>query len=264
MRYHLGVLCAELKRKLIIMVRYPLQSIINVLVAYAMFVLLAGGLKSLADPSPEQLAGALVGYVMWSFATLVLLGAVVPFAQEMSIGLLEQVYLSAFRPLSILTYRALAGIIVELVQCAVLFTLASVTVGIRVSLPIFPIVVVLCLTGIGLYGAGLALSGLTIVYKQIGRAMQLLQLALLFFTGALIPLESLARPVQLVGQLLPLSLGIKAARMLMVSRLSLGQVVQSGTLLYLVLNSSVYLALGVAVFLWADRVARQRGLLGQY
>jgi ABC-2 type transport system permease protein len=264
MKYHLLFFYAELKRSLIRMKRYPLQTLANLVATYAMFVVMAFGLKAIGNITPDELGRTLVGYVMWSFASLVILGAVGPIMHEMSIGVLEQVYLSALRPFTILTYRTIVGIILELVQATVLFLLICVTFDIRVDLPLLPLLIVLFLTGIGLYGFGLVLAGIAVIYKQIGRVVQLLQLALLFLTGALIPLESLPRPIQILGEFLPLSLSIKITRHLTDWGWNLRQVLESRELLYLILNSGVYLVLGIGVFMWTDRVARRQGLLGQY
>lgn len=263
MKYHLFVLYAELRRSLIEVRRYPVQTLANLVTTYIMFVVMSFGLK-LVGLAPDELGETLVGYVMWAFATLVILGTVAPIMQEMSIGILEQVYLSVVHPFFILTYRTVARIALDLFQSAVLFLLICATFGIRVSLPVLPVLIILLLTGVGLYGFGLALAGVAVIYKRLGRLIQLLQLVFLFLTGALIPLESLPQPIQILGESLPLSLGIKIARLLTVAGLSLRQVIESGNLFYLFLNSAIYLALGVVVFLWTDRIARRQGLLGQY
>ncbi len=259
-----AVFWAELKRAAIRMKRYPVQTVANLFASYTVFVFLAFGLKAMGDVSPQQMGNILIGYVMWSFATLVIMGTVVPIIQEMSIGILEQVYLSAVRPLAILTHRTAVGLLIELLQSAVLLALICVTFHISLSLPVLPVALILLLTGAGLYGLGLILAAAAVIYKQIGRAVQLLQLVLLFLTGAIIPLESLPTPVRALGYSLPLSLGIQATREVTESGVGLSQLVQGSTFIYLGLNSAAYLAVGVLLFLWSDRVARRQGLLGQY
>ena len=58
--------------------------------------------------------------------------------------------------------------------------------------------------------------------------------------------------------------GLKILRLLMIDNIPFTAVVKSGDLLWLIINSAGYIALGLISFRIFEGVARDRGLLGVY
>jgi ABC-2 type transport system permease protein len=67
-----------------------------------------------------------------------------------------------------------------------------------------------------------------------------------------------------IARFLPLTPGIEALRKILLGGISLGTLAGDGTLLWLVGSAAAYLALGIAIFRWCERIAKRRGTLGQY
>jgi len=67
-----------------------------------------------------------------------------------------------------------------------------------------------------------------------------------------------------IARFLPLTPGVEALRKTLLEGASLGTLTGDGTLLWLVGNAAAYLALGIVIFRWCERIARRRGTLGQY
>jgi len=63
---------------------------------------------------------------------------------------------------------------------------------------------------------------------------------------------------------LPSTQGIDVLRRVVLDDMSLASVWQDGSLVWLTVHTVVFLFAGWGVFLWGERVARGRGLLGQY
>ena len=85
---------------------------------------------------------------------------------------------------------------------------------------------------------------------------------LVFFTGALVPLPGAL--LGLLSRLLPLSWGIAALRWSFENGPDAAELWRNGLLPGLLLNTAVYLALGLILFTWGERRARQLGVLGHY
>jgi ABC-2 type transport system permease protein len=115
---------------------------------------------------------------------------------------------------------------------------------------------------LGACGLGFALAGLTLMYRPIGRLVNPLWQMLVFFTGALAPLT---RPgLVLISKALPLTWGISALREIIVEGTVATTLWQGGELIGLVVNTIVYMILGIVLFTWGHRKARALGTLGHY
>ena len=67
-----------------------------------------------------------------------------------------------------------------------------------------------------------------------------------------------------IARFFPLTSGIDVLRKTLLDQVSLGTLAGDGTLLWLVGNAAAYLALGIVMFRWCERIAKWRGTLGQY
>src|SRR5690606_25919616 len=104
---------------------------------------------------------------------------------------------------------------------------------------------------------------LHLVYQNVSPIMMPLATVLLFFSGAMIPLEGIPVFYE-ISRLLPLATGIDLMRQMMVEGASLLTVMQSQAFVWLLLNTAVYLLSGLAILRWAQNKARANGLLAHY
>lgn len=206
----------------------------------------------------------LVGFLLWSFA-LTLIGI---FAEDISgsavVGVLEQLFLTPTGILRYLICMAIGRTLLQIVPTAILLVIVLLTTGIRLILDPTAIIVILLLTIAGFYGLGLLFGGLALLYKRIGPVTAMVRGALLFASGALIPIDKFPPYLQTVCKLFPMTQGLIMLRKVTVNGDTLWALIQNGDMSLLVINSLSYLFLGLAVFKIMENLSRDRGVIGVY
>ncbi len=203
----------------------------------------------------------MIGYITWKVCASSFINVARISDEEARTGTLEQLFLSSnsalqiflVRSLGIFVNQAVRGLLLGLVLAAILGVLATPTL---LSLAIF------LLTFLGALGLGLGLAGLVLVYKRLSGFLTLIWQMLVFFSGALVPLPGAI--FSGFSHLLPLSYGITALRMNIVDGMSAADLWQNGMMLGLLINTLVYLVLGIFFFVWGERRARTLGVLSHY
>ena len=114
----------------------------------------------------------------------------------------------------------------------------------------------------GACGLGFALAGLVLLYKRLGGLLNLVRQLLVFFTGALAPIQ---QPLfATLARVLPLTWGIECLRAVFIEKATFLDLWQNGLILGLLINTAFYVALGVICFNWGERQARVQGVLAHY
>jgi len=212
---------------------------------------------------PDRLAVALVGYLTWFYAIIVLNGMANGLAEEAQSGTLEQLYMSPTPAAMLLVGRVASTLITSTVMVAIvglgLMALLRITMPLGWQwLPVFG------LTLLGLLGMGYAAAGATIVFKRTGSLTNMLTNMMLFLNGSLLPVDRLPEWLEVIAKGLPTTLGIIAMRRVIFDGESLANLWSDGTLLLLAAHSGLFVALGWVGFRYAQGVAKRKGLLGQY
>ncbi len=211
----------------------------------------------------DQLGPSLLGYVVWLYATVAIGTMAHGLREEAQQGTLEQWYMSPVPPSVVQFGRTLASFSVTTVTVLLvmlpLITFLSIEFPWRwSSIPIFVVML------LGVYGFGFVVGGAALLFKQIGPLANMIQNMLLFLNGAFLPVEHFPGWLERFARTLPTTQGIIVLRQIIFDDLSLGMLWQTGALPQLLINSALYLAVGLLVFAYVERLARQRGLLGQY
>jgi ABC-2 type transport system permease protein len=203
----------------------------------------------------------LIGYTTWKVCASVLVDIARIATEEAHTGTLEQLFLTDLPPGMVFITRGLGILVNHGIRGLILAFILAAVLGILQ--PVAPLaVVVFLLTLGGACGLGFALAGLALVYKRIGGGLQLLWQMLVFFTGALAPI-----PNGILGTLsniLPLTLGITSLRSILIDGATLAVLWQNGMLAGLLLNTAIYIGLGLVFFNWGQRRARELGVLAHY
>lgn len=254
----------ELRREWIIMRHYWFNFLAFVVTLCLLFggLILAG--TAFAGQGAVQgatLAGILVGLLLWTYSQGMLELFTWNLANEATSGTLEHLYLSPIGPVTIFLVRGLAKLVSQTIIVVVLLVILELVSGIRLHLPLTLVPVVL-LAVADVAGMTLMLGGLMLVFKRIENFSNIVQMLLLFFTGALTPLKTLSPVLVTVSHLLPLTYGVDIARRLCVDGARLADL--GGPLLGLLVNTAAWLTAGLITFTLCDRAARRRGTLGQY
>lgn len=258
----LWALYNEIQRRLILLWSYRfnvLMQILEVLLLYIGVSFFIGN----GHFDATQLAGTLLGYVIWFYARIMIRSTGSELVGEAQAGTLEQTYMSPVPPSILLIGRMLALLI------ATTIVLVLPMVGIVIFFHIqytfhWESIPVLILTMAGLFGFSLIISGAALVFKQIDSLADLTQNIMLFLTGALLPVTLFPDWLAAVAKTLPITQGIIVLRSIVLSGKSFGTVWGDGSLPALIVNSAIYIVLGGVIFFWCEVTAKKSGSMGQY
>ncbi|MEO7021092.1 MAG: ABC transporter permease [Ktedonobacteraceae bacterium] len=256
------ILYNEIRKRWLITLDYKS----NVFTQIFMMILIFVGATFLIDGGqyhPEQITSMLLGYTVWYYARLVITNTSADMLGEAQIGTLEQIYMSPARPEWVL----LARMFVMLLMTTVIVILPTILIATPLGIH-FPFtwegLIVFALIMVGLFGFALALAGAALVFKQVDTLADLIQNVLLFLTGSLLPINHFPQWLYLFAQTLPITQGIFVMRNVVLQHQSLLTAWNNGSMIWLIVNSSVYLAIGCFAYGICERHAKMQGSLGQY
>ncbi|HVB62927.1 MAG TPA: ABC transporter permease [Ktedonobacteraceae bacterium] len=262
MRTALLVMCNETYKRILVIWDYKFNVLVQLIMVGIIFIgasfLLGGG-----QFNPAQLASLFLGYVVWFYARLVIMGTSGDIIGEAESGTLEQMYMTPAPTEMLILGHVLATLITTTIM--VLLTAFSLLLILHISVPFsWEAIPVLALTMVGLFGFTLTLAGAALVFKQIEALADLLQNLLLFLTGSLLPITHFPTWLATIARTLPITQGIDVLRNVVLTNQSLPQAWANGSLGLLVLNSAIYLVTGWLIFKWCERTAKKQGSLSHY
>ena len=211
----------------------------------------------------KQLPSLFLGYLVWFYARIVILTTSEDLMSEAQSGTLEQMYMSPVPTELLVLGRMLA----TLISTTIMVLLASISLIwlMHISIPMrWEGLPVLLLTLGGLFGFSLMLGGAALVFKQIEALADLLQNALLFLTGSLLPVSHFPNWLAAFTKTLPITQGIIVIRNIMLGGQSLSSAWSDGSLIWLAIHSTLYLCAGWLLFKWCERIAKKQGSLSHY
>lgn len=238
--------------------RYLPNTISLVFTFYAIFVFLLLGVRFVGDPNTavDNIRYVMVANGFWFLLMLGVTSMGWELSAEALRGTLEQLYMSTVPPWLILAFRMLATAVINTVLLGLLMVLSMLTAGQWLSVDLATVALVLPPTMLAVMGLGFVVAGLTIVYKQIGAVLQLVQFVLM--AVAFVPLS--AAPLL---ALVPTAKGIDMVRQVLAGGLPLSSF-GGGDWLVLVGTGAVYFLVGLGAYLLFERRAMHKGLLGHY
>lgn len=212
---------------------------------------------------PEKIAPLAVGYIMWVYANYIIYDANYFIIDAGQTGVLEQVYLTPY-PFSV---KLMSRFFAASVFCSIELSLVMISlllfcpVRIPLSIGVF---IPFVLTLLGIAGFALILAGIGLIFKKSQPFAYLLNNVLLFFNGSILPLEKMPAIIRFLSKTLPTTQGIAVMRAMIFDKQSLMSTILDGSCIILVLNSCLYMAIGLAVFIYCERWAQKNGILGHY
>lgn len=256
------VLGAEIIRSMRLSRSYWVEYVSDfVLYALGFLLLIAVFRADSAEYGSEGMLSSLLGYLTWKICASVLARVALNVSDDARAGTLEQTFLTGTSPLAIHLSRSIGIALDYGIRGLFLGVILAYILGVLRPVPLLAAGVFL-LTLAGALGAGFTLAGLVLVHKETRGMVNLVWQALVFFTGALAPLY---HPVlSVIAKLLPLTWGVDSLRAIFLDHASLVTLWQAGILPGLLVNTGVYVALGVLLFNWGERRARQLGVLAHY
>ena len=211
----------------------------------------------------SEFGPTLLGYIMWVYASYIFNVGYNSITLESRSGTLEQLFMSP-APQPVIYLGAMCSTIVSSsIIIACMYGFFAVVCGI--SIPFNWMVVPFFLgTLLGLMGFGFIIGGATLLSKNATGFTDLITYLLLYFNGSMIPIDKLPWPVQYLSDTLPTTLGIKIIREILFEGVSVAALWSRGVVEIFIINTLIYCAAGVIIFLYAEKVARARGYLGGY
>lgn len=251
---------AECKRTWLMFKHYPSEAIAIIFILTALFYGLVLGIYYVAGTNSsfgDRLDSLVVGYVLWTLVALTVGDFPRTIQNEAQTGLLEQIFLSPFSASTIYLVRAFANMTLNLVLilCVLLMTLLITKSQIQVSLSLLLPLGTVIIAAIGL---GFAMGASALLFKRIHRVTSIFEFSLLFLLTA--PVETWKGLSLVLGQLLPMVPGMVMLRAMMIR----GEILNPLQLLFAVMNSVGYFALGILMFQTIERYSKRKGLLSTH
>ena len=262
----LFLLKAEIVREIILARRYFFEASVGMVMLYITFMGIYFAVRKLAIGGEGMTIASyqLVGFFLWTIA----ISTIGIFSDDIGgsavIGVIEQIFLSPNGLLRYIVCKAIGRTLIQIVPLSILLMIVLSTTGIRLILDPAGIITILLLTIAGFYGLGLLFGGLVLRFKRIGPLTIMVRGALLFVTGAIIPIDKFPLPLQMAAGLFPMTQGLIMLRKITVNGNSLWALIQSGDMLILIINSLGYLILGLVVFKIMENLSRNKGVMGVY
>jgi ABC-2 type transport system permease protein len=252
------VLGAVVARSVTELKRYVFNTISGLLTMYVLFLILFLGARSLGPSTigGPGLEGLVVGYLVWMMSITAYQDLAHNIANEAEIGTLEQLYLTPTGFAWLGGAYMIGQLLINLLFTAILLLAMMLTTGRWLHLDLVSLIPLTGITISASYGLGFLLAGLALVYKRIQSVFQVFTFGLVAFVAA-----PVARYAWM--KLLPLALGNQLLKRVMVDGLRIWELPAQD----LVLATGVglaYLLIGLVIFRACLRLARNRGMLGQY
>lgn len=232
-------------------------------VLYALgFLLLVAIFRSATDEfGQDGILSTLLGYITWYMCASVMSSIAHVAEDESRTGTLEQLFLTGLSPEVVFLVRSAGRILLEIVQSVPLALVLAIILGVLRPVPLLAIMIFL-LTLLGACGLGFALAGIALITKRAESLIRTTWQMLVFFSGALAPMQPPA--LAFVAKILPLGLGIESLRMIYLNDATISSLWNNGLLPGLLINTLVYIIFGLALFAWGERRARRQGTLAHY
>jgi len=262
MKTALTAVLGEVRKSLLISWTYKVNLLLFTFTLGSIFVAI-GFMMSKGTMDPELLAFGLVGYVTWMYAMSMVGDITWGLRREINAGTLEQMLMSPASISVVLLGRVLADFVLNTIR--VLLVVGVVYLALNVRIPMrWQGLPVLTLTLLGVLGFGYVVAGAMLVFKRFESFANLMQNALVFLNGAILPVDRMPGWLASIAKTLPSTQGIIVLRRVVLDGQSLAAAWQDGSLMWLIVHSAIYFAAGWIVFGYCERIAKEQGSLGQY
>ncbi|MCU9615093.1 ABC transporter permease [Caldibacillus lycopersici] len=254
----LNLFKVNIKREVILLKRYLPNTISMILTFYIIFLGMFFGIQVVGDPGSAEMNTqyVIVNYIFWYLSMAVMAGIGWTVQNEVTLGTLEQIYMSPLGAWRIFLARIISSTVVEMITMTIMLFVSMLTAGTWLNIDIIAILPILILMIVSMLGVSFMIAGAAVIFKQIGSFLQISQF---IFAGlTFVPLSTAP-----FLEFAPIVKGVDMVRQIMIFDYSWTDftVVDYSSL---ILNAILYFALGIFVFFRCERVAMEKGVLGQH
>jgi ABC-2 type transport system permease protein len=254
----LNLLNANFRKEYIEMKRYLPNTLALLVTFYLIFLGAFFGIMFVGDPASfdSNVQYSIVSVVFWGLTMMTMNFMGFAVITEAMRGTLEQLYMSPMGVWKIMLTRIIGQFSLQSVIMIILLFAAMWTSGQWMNLNPMTTIPIMILTMISMVGVSFMIAGLAIIVKQIQAFLQIFQFVLM----GLVFIPITVAPYLVFA---PFVKGVNMVRTVMMENLTLTQLPWSDYGI-LIINSVVYLILGLIVFHRCEKIAMKKGLLGQY
>jgi ABC-2 type transport system permease protein len=271
----LRALWAVVRREWMIFIRYPswVVSLFIWPIIFPMGYILTARALSGVDGSglaqfkintglTEYVGYMAVGTMIWMWQNVVLWNVGGALRNEQMRGTLESNWLSPTWRFAYLLGASVPQLVSMLSMLAVSGFEYAFIFGVKFNGSLWLTLLVILAAIPSVYGLGFAFASLVITMKESNAFVFLVRGIVMVFCGVTYPLAIQPQWMQNVAAWLPQTYIIHAVRSAALSTEGFGGIAHD--LQMILLFGAFWLALGMAVFIWMERRARQTGAIGQY
>ncbi|MFP4628052.1 MAG: ABC transporter permease [Halobacteriales archaeon] len=254
---HARLLEAVARKRVVLRLRYPLNTLSQFLTLYLLFLVIFLGGRAVAPATiTDSLAGIIVGYLLWTMAMTAFSGLAWNVTREAQWGTLEQLFMSPFGFGRVMAVKLVVNVVESFLWGVSILVLMILTTGETVAIDPVTVVPLLLLAVAPAAGMGFLFGGLAVRFKRIENAFQLVQFVLIGLIAAPVTAVPLA-------EWLPLAQGSAMLQAAMAEGIAIWDL-PAADLAILAVTAVGYLLAGFLAFQWCQRWARRAGVMGHY
>jgi len=248
---------AAFKKKLLLLVRYPVNTLSQFGTMALFFLAIFYGGRAVAPAAiTDTLSGLIVGYMLWTLCIASYGGLSWGITREAQWGTLEQLFMSPFGFGPVMAVRTVVNVLESFLWGAATLLFMMLVTGRWLTIDPVTVLPLAALALAPAVGIGFVFGGLAIRFKRIENAFNLAQFV---FIGLI------AAPVDQYPLMkwLPLAQGSQLLQTAMGEGVALWNL-PADELGVLVVTAVGYLLVGYVVFHYCQRWARREGVMGHY
>lgn len=259
------LLKSSFEKSIIELIRYRFNTISDILSFYFLFIAMFYGIKVFGNSmnvSPvrlgETLEGFVAGYFLWTVILMAYSDTAHSVINDANRGTLEQISMSSIGLHTILAVRSFTNLMVNLIVCFLVLYSIMATTNYWLDIKIVQLLILILMGIFSILGISLIFGGLALIFKKIQSLLNVVQY---FLIGLVFPSPKSLSTI--VSIMLPFRPTIDKAYDIIFGGQSLFDI-SLGDYAVIIGNSIVYFLLGLLVFNYCSKVAKKKGLLGQY
>lgn len=258
----LNIFKSETKKMLIIQRRYFLNFLADMLVYYFVFMGLYIFIKSNMNiMSAEEINRAVttqfVGYICWFFFSFTISFMNNGIYRELLEGTFEQVCINHHSIMEIYVIRLIIYFIRNIVLVLLLSLLLMISTNIKLDIGMDTIMIFM-ISLLGIAGFSFMIGGATLIYKNVGQLSFII--SILFLGTSIVDLSVLPSKIQKIIYSLPFTKSVSLLKNIEGINYKVG----GRDILFLFINSIIYLILGIIIFKLSFKKAAKEGSFSRF
>ena len=265
MKYLAKILRAHFAVEFIMLFRYPLDLASMYVIVTMVFAGIFLGIRAFVPAGQlmgETKAAVFIGYFFWSFYLLTVQSGSWEITMAANQGYLEREFLTPAGHGGTVVAKILANSVSGLIHYVIIATACALIFRVHLALDFPSVVVVFFFCYLFLVGVGLAFAGMALVFKRIGNFISVFQMVLMVLSFAALGKYPPAAETAL--RWFPYTHAIRLLRAVLVRGETFAYILQPANLVPLAVSALGFFLLGLFAFHRLDRVAMERGLIGQF